>query len=239
MNRREVLELGLSASMLFLTGGRMIAQRLTSARDAVDHLLLGCADLQRGIAWVEARTGVRAAIGGSHPGRGTRNALLGLDGRQYLEIIAPDPTQAGVPRPELSSLQDPRLIGWASDSRDLATLVRTARAAGVQMSDPQDGSRQRPDGRTVRWRTAEPDERLESDGISPVPFFIEWAADALHPSADSPAGCRLTECVFEHPRPGALQDQLKRLGIDATVADAPRPALVARLVTAKGTITIR
>ena len=50
----------------------------------LDHVLLGCNDLDRGIAFVEEHTRVRAAFGGVHPGRGTQNALLSLGERRWM-----------------------------------------------------------------------------------------------------------------------------------------------------------
>src|SRR5690606_39555562 len=57
-------------------------------------------DLEAGVAAVEEATGVRAIPGGSHPGRGTANFLLGLaptgwpeGAHTYLEILGPDPQQ--------------------------------------------------------------------------------------------------------------------------------------------------
>ena len=104
------------------------AERGVPATSAVDHLLLGVGDLDHGIAWVEKTTGVKAVVGGSHPGVGTRNALVSLGGRRYLEIIAPDPGQADYKfRIDVRNLADPRLITWALRTHELEALCAWAR----------------------------------------------------------------------------------------------------------------
>src|SRR5690348_8429093 len=93
----------------------------------LDHFILGCNDLDHGIDFVEQNTGVRAALGGVHPGRGTCNALLSLGERRYLEIMAPDPAQHVTPQiPRLLELKEPRIVGWAVHTNDLDQLARKA-----------------------------------------------------------------------------------------------------------------
>ena len=209
------------------------------AVSAVDHLLIGASDLDRGIDWVEQRTGVRAAIGGTHPGAGTRNALLSLGGRHYLEIIAPDPAQSAFNfQIDIRSLAEPRLITWAAAVKDIEAVAKAARDAGYQLFGPRDGSRQTPSGKLLRWRTLGVINKLGGGGVEPIPFFIEWAPDSPHPSQDSPAGCELQSVHFHHPDSSALAAALKGLGIEGKVAQAGAVHLSASLKTPKGPVAL-
>ena len=214
-------------------------QRMTTAVDAVDHLLLGISDLDKGIAWVEKMTGVKAVIGGSHPGVGTRNALASLGGRRYLEIIAPDPAQSTFnSRHDVRQLAEPRLVTWAAVTTDIEALAKKVRGAGPQIFGPRDGSRARPDGKLLKWKTLGVQHDLGRDGFDPVPFFIEWATDSIHPSQDSPRGCELQSFEIEHPNPAGLVEALKQLGIDARARQAEAIRMVATIKTPKGTVVL-
>ena len=240
LTRREMLRLSTAAGAAAVFGrGSSEAQSLTPAIKAVDHLLLGISDLDKGMAWVEKTTGVRAVIGGSHPGVGTRNALLSLGGQRYLEIIAPDPAQP----PEnltrnLRTLAQPRLIAWASANDDLDALARQLRARTQELIGPSDGSRVRPDGRKLAWRSLALQTTFERDGIDPIPFFIEWARDSAHPSLDSPSGCDLMTFAIEHPVADAVKASLAQAGIDADVRQAPTCRLIATLNTPMGRVVL-
>jgi hypothetical protein len=220
-------------------GGLVAEQAAKPAVQAVDHLLLGVADLDAGIAWVEQLTGVRAVPGGSHPGRGTRNALLALGARRYLEIIAPDPAQATFNyEPDLRTFKEPHLINWAAAATDIQAVAAAARTAGQQAFGPNDGSRARPDGRVLRWRVLGLRGDLAAGGVNPIPFFIEWSADSLHPSADSPAGCDLRAFEIVHPKPGDVADTLAHVGINATVTPGSAQ-LRATLRCPRGAVELR
>jgi hypothetical protein len=202
----------------------------------LDHILLGCNDLNRGIAFVEERIGVRAAFGGVHPGRGTQNALLSLGTRRYLEIIAPDPKQSGVEQYSvITKLTEPRLIGWAAHRDDVDQFAERLHRAGIEFEGPQPGSRRRPDGQVLHWKAL----RLKDDWGGLLPFFIEWSKDSVHPSMDAPKGCTLTRFEATTPETSGLLNVAKRVELDLYVSTADERALHAAINGSKGQFTVR
>ena len=209
------------------------ADKISSVPTDLDHILLGINSLDLGISWVEERSGVRAVFGGVHPGRGTRNALLSLGPRRYLEIIAPDPAQAGASNEmvdRLRAIQEPRLVGWAAHTNDLAAVAQKAAAAGIAIEVPRDGSRARPDGKVLRWRSFS----LKEDLSGMLPFFIEWSANSPHPSQDAPTGCTLLNFVVESPALKDVRSVAAKLGLDLDAKLAKKPFLGARIAGKKG-----
>lgn len=203
----------------------------------MDHLVLGFPDLERGIEEVAAQTGVRAALGGSHPGRGTHNALLGLGGRQYLELIARDPAQpASTPLmfEGLEGISGPRFVSWAEAVTDLDDVARRARTAGLDITGPAAGSRARSDGRLLTWQTL----GVRGEGLDLLPFFIAWGSDTPHPSQDSPAGLTLKSFRIAHPQADLMTRVLTTLGVKADVVDGPAARLTAIVEGPKGTVTL-
>ena len=201
-----------------------------------DHLLLGCSDLDQGIVFVESHTGVRPAIGGVHPGRGTRNALLSLGQLHYLEVIAPDPAQTTTPttRAELpvmlKRLTSPTLVDWAVHTSDIVGVADRLRKAGITFHGPRAGSRARPDGKMLHWQTL----NLDNDREGLLPFFIQWGADTVHPSADAPAGCKLESFAVVSPESALLSSEFQKLGIDVQVASGSSARLRVVIAGPKG-----
>jgi Glyoxalase-like domain len=192
----------------------------------LDHILLGCTDLTTGINFVEKHTGVRAAFGGVHPGRGTRNALLSLGEKRYLEIIALDPLQSDAPdHYGLAPLIVPRLVGWAAHPGDLDQFAKRLRNANITFDGPNPGSRKRPDGRILQWRTL----NLKDDLNGLLPFFIEWSTDTTHPSVDAPRGCHLARFQLLTPDTEKLRIEATTMALDVETQKSEKPQLRATI----------
>jgi len=222
---------------LATSAGFALAPQFAFAKDGVptvlDHILLGCNDLDRGIDFVEKHTGVRAALGGVHPGRGTRNALLSLGEKHYLEIIAPDPQQPGAPdHYGLQKLSEPRLVMWAAHPGDLTQFATRVRDAGLAFDGPTPGSRKTPDGKLLQWKTL----NLKDDHAGLLPFFIEWSTDTIHPSADAPKGCHIVRFELSAPHEADLTRICTQLDLDVPVDKSEKPQLLARIPGPNGRV---
>ena len=214
----------LLASGTALASFSLRAQGTDAVPAVLDHILLGCPNLDQGVAFVESYLGVRAAFGGVHPGRGTQNALLSLGERHYLEIIAPDPAQhaptVGL-LAAIQSLHEPRLIGWAAHPGELTSYAQRLRSAGIAFEGPTPGSRKRPDGRLLQWSTL----NLHEDDHGLLPFFIEWAANSPHPSSDAPQDCRCTHFELVTPDLATLKHTLAILSLEVPVSKGANPQI--------------
>ncbi|MEV0998892.1 VOC family protein [Nonomuraea sp. NPDC050202] len=191
----------------------------------LDHLVYATPDLGGTVAALERRLGVRPAEGGRHLGLGTRNYLLGLGGRRYLEIVGPDPEQPGPDGPRwflIDELAGPRLVSWCVRPADLDATVAEARRQGHDPGEPRAMSRRTTDGDLLEWRLTMPSR----DPLTP--FLIDWGT-TVHPADRGLPEVPLRSLRGRHPEPGRARALLRALGAELEVERGDAPALVARL----------
>jgi hypothetical protein len=151
---------------------------------AIDHVVLGSADLHVTGERLRAEHGLASVPGGRHPAWGTGNRIVPL-GDQYVEALgvvdddAASRSAFGRFLRELTGAGDRWYTVVIRDS----DLDATASRLGLTL---EEGHRERPDGRIVRWRRG----LIEDPSVDPwLPFFIEWnvpddllpgRADAAH-----------------------------------------------------------
>jgi hypothetical protein len=183
----------------------------------VDHVLLPVADLEEGARRLYERFGLRSVAGGRHPRVGTANMIVPL-GSQYLELIAiVDPAEAAgsrLGRRVAHALEEGRtFVAWALRTESLDGVGGKLRAAGWNLPPVIEGSRNRPDGRVLSWRTQDIETGAEP---SAIPFVIEWRIpDGLHPgeveAAHRGGATTLRRVVIEARDPRRIREQLQVL----------------------------
>jgi len=198
----------------------------------LDHLVYATPDLETTCRELETRLGVRPSAGGQHPGRGTRNALISIGPRAYLEIIGPDPLQPDT-RPVwfgIDQLTAPRLITWAVRIDELEAFVKEI-SPNANVGVVRSGSRKTPEGTTLSWQLTEPQL---VQGVGLAPFLIEWRSQQ-HPAQSAITGPRLVQLRIEHPEPESIRKQLHSLRLEVAIEQSSRAALVAIFEGFEGT----
>jgi hypothetical protein len=215
----------------------------------VDHVLIAVADLDQGGERLEREHGLVALGGGRHPGLGTANRIVPL-GEQYLELIAVvDETEAAgsrLGRRVKKAVEEGRtFVDWALRTDDLEGLRARLRDAGWQLPSGWEGSRKRPDGAVLRWRTQDLETTI---GPTPIPFVIEWdVPEGMHPGrlpAAHPSGAtRLHKVGLGARDVGTVGEKLRLLLGDSplyTLADAPSDGIVEVVLDgARGPVVLR
>ena len=124
------------------------------------------------------------------------------------------------------------LVCWQHE--DIAAIAKQLQENRVEFKGPDDGSRKRPDGRVLNWKTI----NLADDRQGLLPFFIEWSADSVHPSKDAPAKCTLDYFEILSDDPEELSSALKRIGLDLPVQRSDKARLHALISGPKGDIKL-
>jgi hypothetical protein len=198
--------------------------------EAVDHVILAIDSLERGVALLREATGLTATYGGAHPGNGTQNALLSVGGGRYLELLAPNPADSaaaaapGAAERARTFAAHRRLtpVGWAVRVGDADSARAAYVARGLPAGPVRPGSRARPNGTTLAWRTVAPWGPLAAAHPRALPFAIEWGRATPHPAADAPGGCTLASFAVVSPAADSVGALLARAGLPTVVRRGDR-----------------
>jgi len=214
----------------------LLAQTAMPFHAQVDHIVVAIRSLDEGVAAFQKLTGVKPVAGGTHPGRGTENALVSLGDGRYLEIIAPQKgAELGPQDRPMRDLTGLTIIAWAVSVSDAQDARARLQKAGATPSPITPGARVTPAGATLEWSTF----GLMSPGIDVAPFFIHWSAATAHPSTTSPTGCTLSRLAVQDPAGADLTRALGALGVQRVDVTAGPSAITATLACPSGPVTLR
>lgn len=154
----------------------------------LDHIVIGAATLDEGVAWCETTLGLTPGPGGEHLHMGTHNRLLRIGSPAfpcaYLEIIAIAPAlQAPTSQPRWFDLDNPhitaslqhhgpQLLHWVANTTHIDQTCAAVQLAGCDLGTPQAVSRMTPRG-LLEWTFS-----ISATGQRPMggalPHLIQW-----------------------------------------------------------------
>ncbi len=216
----------------------------------IDHLIVGAASLEEGVAWCEATLGVVPGPGGEHPLMGTHNRLLRVATvdypRAYFEIIAVQPGRTPQRARRWFDLDEeglrdtlahsgPRLIHFVASVPDVRQAVGAWRQLGIDRGEAVAASRMTPRG-LLEWQiTVRDDGQRLFDGV--LPTLIEWGA--THPASGLPeSGVTLQSVTCSHPDAAVLRGAFDAIDLQGVATKEGRAELCAVFDAPRGRIRL-
>lgn len=211
----------------------------------LDHLVVGAASLEQGIAYIKEQLGVDIPKGGEHPLMGTHNHLMQLGNDVFLEVIAINPDAPAPARPRWYGLDDPfvrkqieqqpQLLTWVVNTPDLTYLLSQNSFAFGEATPVSRGD--------LHWHFAIPDDgRLLASGM--LPSLMQWHTETHPAKRMRDVGCILTRLEIYHPYPNWLAAILSSIDVAKYVEIQPleanvTPFLLAHIETPTGIRVLR
>jgi hypothetical protein len=205
----------------------------------IDHIVFAVEHLETAVTEIEKKIGVKALVGGHHKNFGTKNALIKLNDRMYLEILAADDTNPDVLPPRwmgIDALTKNRITRWAITSTNLERDSALLNRFNASMAQVSEGSRQLFDGSLLRWKLILP---LALPEVELIPFSIDWGGSDNHPTDNLPnMGCQLLELYGTHPQPTIFNNIFEQLGVNLRIEEDEHIQLKAVLKGPEGIVQL-
>ena len=202
----------------------------------IDHLVYGTHHLEATVDQLADLLGVKANLGGVHPGWGTKNYLLSLGPDIYLEIIGPDPAQEMEPTLfGLDKMKKTSMLTWAMKCSKIPGKLKSLEANGYSFGEALKGSRTKSDGTQLSWTLSNPFNRL-ADGV--LPFFIDWG-NSPHPAKSSPQGCQLIDLKLGHPQALEFKTLAALMELELEIAQTEAVEITAIIQSPNGMIHLK
>jgi hypothetical protein len=201
---------------------------------AIDHIVYCVHDLDKAIEQFERIFGIRPAIGGRHLTKGTKNALLNLGEKCYLEILAIDEANSRFSQARwmgIDIIDGPKITRWALKSQHLEEDSMLLKGHSLDLGQIEEGSRMTADGNELTWRMVLPASTPE---VELVPFMTDWSGSASHPTDTLEEGCFLRQINLFHPDGSSKQSILFQLGADVHIQMSDHPHISILVETPNG-----
>lgn len=180
----------------------------------IDHIAIGAADLDQGVAMVKDALGVELPRGSKHVAMSTHNCVAPTGNESFLEIISIDPEAPPPGRTRWFTLDNPETQRKLENRpRPLCWVVGTENLDAIVAASPVDLGEIVTFTRGDRsWRLTVPEDGTLLEG-GLLPAFIEWSPGPHPSSGMTDLGVKLKKVVLKHPEPERLNSLLSDLQI--------------------------
>jgi hypothetical protein len=203
----------------------------------LDHVVYAVHDLDQAALRFREELGLDSTEGGRHERWGTANRIVPL-GDQYLELVAAVDDEVAAETAFGRGVLEHAAGGGGWFTIAAVTDELEAVASRLELAVTT-GSRTRPDGEILRWRSAGVDDTRRERWM---PFFIAWdVTDELHPGhARAGHGVRATGLAWVEVRGDAerLRTWLDRDELPIRVTDGEPGIHRVAISTADGDLVI-